>query len=70
MQTKHCLLNNLGPEFGSHAFAMRRAREWEDEAEALRELADRKGLGEDGRAMLRRQADAADRQAAWWRDSI
>jgi hypothetical protein len=70
MQTKHCLLNNLGPAFSSREFALRRASEWEDEAAELRELAERKGLAEDGRATLRRQADAADRQAAFWRDSI
>jgi hypothetical protein len=42
------------------------ARRWQAEAEHLREMAASPRLTACQSAALRRQADAADRQAAWW----
>ncbi len=42
------------------------ARRWQSEAQCLRELAEASYLTEKQSATLRRQAEAAVRQAAWW----
>lgn len=42
------------------------AERWRQEAVNLRVLADGAHLSPEQRAMLLREADAADRQAKWW----
>ena len=46
------------------------ARNWRKEAEHLRNNAEAAYLTASQRAMLLREADAAERQASWWLDAI
>jgi hypothetical protein len=46
------------------------ARRWHAEAEHIRNLATQRRLQPEQRAVLLREADAADRQAQWWADCL
>ena len=52
------------------ASCMASARAWRAEAETLREHAQAAYLTERQRVTLLREAEAADRQAAWWLGAI
>ncbi len=46
------------------------ARRWRRDAEHLRDNADASHLTTGQRAMLLREAEAADRQADWWLEAV
>ena len=46
------------------------ARTWRREAEALRDHAAARGLTQQQRTTLLREADAAERQSDWWLDAL
>lgn len=43
---------------------------WRADAEHIRNLAAQRHLQAEQRGILRREADAADRQAEWWADCL
>jgi hypothetical protein len=45
-------------------------RRWRADAEHIRNLAAQRRLQPEQRAVLLREADAADRQAEWWADCL
>lgn len=49
---------------------MSSARRWQSEADVLRDHADASYLSPSQSALLRREADAAERQARWWLSAL
>lgn len=54
------------PRSTAQASCLARNGDWRREATHLRSLVDQAHLPPEARATLRREAEAADRQAGWW----